>query len=64
MAKQKKPQSVTKPKTQICKEKEEKKVKCDNTQKLKLWQNSKSQIMTKLNNSNCDYLWQILKRDF
>ena len=27
---------------------------CDKTQKLKLWQKSKTQIVTKLNNSNCD----------
>ena len=26
---------------------------CDKTQKLKLWQNSKTQIVTKLKNSNC-----------
>ena len=27
---------------------------CDKTQKLKLWQNSKTQIVTKLKKSNCD----------
>ena len=28
------------------------------TPKLKLWHNSKSQSMTKVKNSNCDKLWQ------
>ena len=27
---------------------------CDETQKLKLWWNSKTQVMMKLKNSNCD----------
>ena len=27
---------------------------CDETQNLKLWQNSETQIVTKLKNSNCD----------
>ena len=35
----------------------------DPTQKLKLWQNSKTQIMTKLNNSNCDKNRRKLSQD-
>ena len=40
-----------------------KKSKCDKTQKLKMWQNSKTQIVTRLLNSNGDKthnlkLWQ------
>ena len=31
-----------------------KKKKCDKNLKLKLWQNSKTQIVTQLKNSNCD----------
>ena len=39
---------------------------CDETQKFKLWPNSKTQMMTKLKNANCDktqkpQLWQNLK---
>ena len=47
----KKNQNVTKPKTQIYKIE---KLKCDKTQKLKMWQNSKTWNVTKLKNSKCD----------
>ena len=50
---------------QIVKKKKINNLKCDNsncdkTQYLKWWQNSKTQIVTKLQNSNCDKMWIII----